>query len=809
MKNISTNFIPIFACLMLISAFCQSQAPKSKIRFQAEFDSKQGSFSVKTKDNQINIIGITSVIHTSNGSFSTALNAFDWEKPTRQAFIDSVGTGSLMIIQGFSKKLKIGIQHHVHLYDSFPGIVFETIISNRSAKDLTVYSIEPIHVVEKDSGNMYTKNFTKALLNGAMYYDAGSIYTLGTPYTKGTPYGETKGGIMHAEVLSQNPETVESWWNIGLFNGYEQSGISIGYIGNRESLGRICLLKTGGDKFNFIVESVFNQDHVLRAGQSLSSDQVLINIGRNPYETLEKYGSALGKANGALTGDEVNGWCNWFYTHDYFDENEILMNAEFVAKNLKPFGLEYIQIDEGFQRMHGEWEGNSRFHDGLKSFAGKIKELGLKPGIWIAPFVVSENTWIYKSHPEWLLKNKDSSLKRIGPWPGEDTDWFKTEIPKRYCLDITHPEAEKWFTSFIDTIANKWGFEMIKIDFVAWTVFSAYHFYDPQASPAEVYQKALAIIHHVAGDKCHILDCGPGHVSVGSIHSMRIEYDLNYGYFPEVWKQYFQGNSSSAGALGKRYFYHNRAWTNDIDHICIDLVSNSQAEAIASLIALSGGNTMSGDRLTGLDAAKISILQKVFPSSGISARPVNLLDTDPQTAFAIQLVKDSDEWTVAGFFNPELDKSTIHTYSIERLWLDPHKKYLCFDFWKQRFLGEISDTIRVPVDAGGVTVLSIHEKQQVPQVLSTTRHIMQGLSELKNVGYNSASNQLSGISQGPVGTKQSIFVYVPEGFIWNSAPGKLFRDFGSYALKYADKQIIRIDFDFSETESINWKIDFE
>ena len=794
---------------MLISVFCQSQAPKSNIRFQAEFDSKQGSLSVITTDNQINIIGITSVIHTSNGSISTFENGFEWNKPARQNFNDSIGTGTLLIIQGFNKKLKIEVQHRVNLYDSFPGIVFETIISNRSEKDLNVYSIEPIHVVEKDSGNMYAKNLTKALLNGAMYYDAGSIHTLSTPYLKPAPYGETKGGIMRSAALSQNPETVESWWNIGLFGDYDQPGISIGYISNRESLGRIRLLKTGADKFNFVIESVFSEGHLLRTGQSVSTDRILINIGSNPYETLETYGSALGKANGALTGDEVNGWCNWFYTHDYFDENEILMNAEFVAKNLKPYGLEYIQIDEGFQQMHGEWEGNSRFPDGLKSFAEKIKELGLKPGIWIAPFVVSENTWVHKNHPEWLLKNADGSLKRIGPWPGEETDWFKTENPKRYCLDITQPEAEKWFTSLIDTLANVWGFEMIKIDFVAWTVFSANHFYDLQASPAEVYQKALAIIHLVAGDKCHILDCGPGHVSVGSIHSMRIEYDQNYGYFAEVWKQFFEGTSSSAGALGKRYFYHNRAWTNDIDHICIDLVSANQAEAIASQIALSGGNTMSGDRLTGLDATKISILQKVFPSSGISSRPVNLLDADPQTAFAVQFDKDSVEWTIAGFFNPDISKSTVHFYPVERLWLDSKKEYLCFDFWKQRFLGEISDTIRVPVNPGGVTVLSIHEKQQVPQVLSTTRHISQGLFELDNIGYNPVSNQLSGVSKGPIGSKHSVFIYVPEGFIWNSAPGKLFREFGNYTVKYTDKQILRIDLDFSETESIEWKIDFE
>jgi len=287
-------------------------------------------------------------------------------------------------------------------------------------------------------------------------------------------------------------------------------------------------LKTGKWKFNFVAESVFSEGHILPAEKTVSSDRILINIGKNPYETLEMYGTAIGKLNNAKTGKEINGWCNWFYTHDIFDENEILANAELAAKNLKPFGLEYIQIDEGFQRFHGEWEGNSGFPQGLKVFAGKVKELGLKPGIWIAPFVITENTWIYKNHPDWLLKNEDGSLKRIGPWPDENTDWFKTENPKRFGLDITHPGAEKWFGGLIDSIANYWGFEMIKIDFVAWTVFSAHHFYDKKASPAEVYKKALEIMRKTTGEKCHILDCGPGQASVGSKHSLYIYVPLRF-----------------------------------------------------------------------------------------------------------------------------------------------------------------------------------------------------------------------------------------------------------------------------------------
>jgi alpha-galactosidase len=101
----------------------------------------------------------------------------------------------------------------------------------------------------------------------------------------------------------------------------------------------------------------------------------------------------------------------------------VVRNAELASRILKPYGLEYIQIDEGYQRWHGEWEGNSRFPHGMKWLADKIKSFGLKPGLWIAPYVISEPTEVYQQHSDWLLKHPDGRLKRVGPWPSEDSDW--------------------------------------------------------------------------------------------------------------------------------------------------------------------------------------------------------------------------------------------------------------------------------------------------------------------------------------------------------------------------------------------------
>jgi hypothetical protein len=438
----------------------------------------------------------------------------------------------------------------------------------------------------------------------------------------------------------------------------------------------------------------------------------------------------------------------------------------------------------------------------MKWLATKIKEYGFKAGIWISPYVISEPTEVFQKHPEWLLKNADGSLKRVGNWEEPPPD----ENPKRYGLDITHPEAAQWLHDLIDTIANDWGFEMIKIDFVAWTVFAADHFYNPSYSSAQVYRKGMEIMRNAAGNNCHILECGPGAITVGLIDSMRIEADVYYGFRKIAWETYFTHPACSASAAGKRYYFHKRTRINDVDHICMDILNNQQSEAAATLIALSGGNLVSGDRLIQLDPYKLEILQKITPSFGEAAIPVDLFDEEIQSVFALKIKKQFAEWTVVGFFNPSLTTTAEKQFSLERLWLNPNKTYIAFDFWKKQFIGEISNEIKTTIEPGSVTLLSLHEKTGRPQFISTDRHVVQGGIETDNVSWNEDTQTLSGTSTGPLNSLHKAYVYIPESHEWTWGGHILFHDYDSYSLRSVDENIVQVTVRFEKSEKVNWEI---
>ncbi|MCI0513667.1 alpha-galactosidase [candidate division KSB1 bacterium] len=776
--------------------------------FSILFDPDTGRINVFRNDGRLFISNATVRANTGDGKKSIAEPTYEHaveSKPIQ----DKIGAGKQLIIYSRDLNQKLDFETRYSLYANYQNIVIEVSCKNVSSQALVLKSIEPVCLSAAEGGALKWQQTTKVLTNGPMYYDAGMVHAWDAPYQAPDPYGPTKGGRLSPDFKYPASERVASWWNVGFFRGYNQEGLVCGFIENHAGLGQLIVSKNAADEISLYTEAVFAETTQLRPGQTLRSNRFMINIAPDPYTALETYANIMGTLNNARFNSIVNGWCAWFFTYEFITEDEVIRNAEYAARYLKPYGFEYIQIDEGYQRYHGDWEANERFPHGLKWLADKIKSFGLKPGIWLAPFVVSEPTEIFQHHPDWLLKHPDGRLMRVGPWPHEDTDWARNEKPKRYGLDITHPGAAKWLFDLFDTAANQWGYEMFKIDFVAWSLLSARGYYDPTVTPAQAYRQGYEIIRRAIGAGRHLNECGPGPVSVGFIDSMRIEIDQNYGYRHAAWQQYFLESSSSAPAAAKRYYFHQRTWINDIDHVCINLLSIPQAQAAASMIALSGGNVISGDRLPDLDLTRLEILKKIYPAFGTAARPVDLFDTDRHSVFALNVKKSFDAWTIIGLFNASMTETIVKVIPLERLWLNPEKTYLGYDFWMEKFFGEVRNTLTVTVLPASVTLLALHEKTGFLQVISTDRHVLQGAIELEEVAWNPATNHLSGVSTGPRNTSHNVTVYLPEKQAWVQGKKTCYHDFEGYSLKLMDQQLLRIHVKFDASERVSWSLQLD
>lgn len=689
---------------------------------------------------------------------------------------DALGLGSKLVATCRDKIRGCTLIIEVSLYAERNALLLEVRCVNEAQSALQLLTLEPLRAAPDAEALCVWPHLERSLTNGYLYADPGEM----------GDFTQTRN----------RPQT--SVWNMGFAGFGDSPGLTVGFVDSEFATGRItAAVATVGprDGMSLVAEAWLNREFVLQPGASARSGRFVLQFGADPFAALEAYAQLVGDAHRVRLGSIVNGWCNWFYSHQDTSEAEILRNAEFAATHLKPYGLEWIQIDDGYQRAFSDWEGNERFPHGMKWLAQKIRALGLKPGLWVAPYVVSEGTEIHRDHPDWLIRDLDGSLRHCG-------DRGTTKL---YGLDISVPAAAEWLRALFHRVANDWGYDFIKIDFVEWTLLAAERYHDAGWSRAMAYRRGAEIIREAIGPARHLLDCGPPQMSVGVLDSTRIELDQPF----LTWEQYTAFFNSNAPAMAKRYYFHKRTWINDADHLGVALLSPAQAMAAASIIALSGGTMISGDRLVDLDALRLEIIRKVFPSYGEAARPIDLFESAKPEIFALPVKAPFEQWMVVALFNYEQDGAVEKGVSLARLGLDAREKWLAFDFWQQRPLGHIDEELRVLVPETSVALIALRRDCGVPQVLSTDRHFTQGGIELRDVQWNAGTTTLGGTSLGGVGTAHSVFVHIPPGFTLAHESPELPRDFDGYTVTLQPDGLARVHVRFAAGDvQVPWRLGF-
>lgn len=98
---------------------------------------------------------------------------------------------------------------------------------------------------------------------------------------------------------------------------------------------------------------------------------------------------------------------NWEATYMDFNEEKLLAIADAAAD----MGVEMLVLDDGwFGRRNtdtcslGDWYVNTeKLPDGLKGLGEKLNAKGLKFGLWFEPEMVSPDSDLYRTHPDWCL----------------------------------------------------------------------------------------------------------------------------------------------------------------------------------------------------------------------------------------------------------------------------------------------------------------------------------------------------------------------------------------------------------------------
>ena len=146
----------------------------------------------------------------------------------------------------------------------------------------------------------------------------------------------------------------------------------------------------------------------------------------------------------------INTWEAAFFA---FNETKLLE----IAKAAKKMGVDLLVMDDGWFGKRdddnaglGDWFVNEKkIRGGLNALVDKVNALGMKFGIWFEPEMVSEDSDLYRAHPEWVMQI-----------PGRPAVRSRNQL----ALDMTRKDVQDYVIEAVNKILDSANISYMKWD---------------------------------------------------------------------------------------------------------------------------------------------------------------------------------------------------------------------------------------------------------------------------------------------------------------------------------------------------------
>lgn len=455
------------------------------------------------------------------------------------------------------------------------------------------------------------------------------------------------------------------------------------------------------------------------------------------------------------------GWMTWYAVQFKASNETVLKNARWLSKKLKNYGANCIWIDwewynSGFTSKETEGidtfnPNKERYPKGLKYISDEIKKLGLIPAIWIGATNAPNKNKFIKNNPQWILANQK---EWCGQW------WIDPSNP-----DVVNEYIPKIFNQLLD-----WGYEVFKWDCLpaSLRVFDEHHekFYNPQKSSETALREVIKAGRNVIGEDKYMMSCCGDNtrdicLAADYFDGARIGSDVF------LWEDFI---SEVVKRTYKYYVYHNVLWYADADNLVLRGEYNNieQARSRTSFYAITGLPITLGDNLPALEKDRVELIKKILPV--IDIHPMDLYEIneigDPYILVNLNVANKFSSFNVFTVINNSEKDINIRLNLDLDLLLDvgDDKMYALYDFWDENFLGVKRESIDIDLPPFGSKVISVNEIKEIPQVISTSRHITQGAYEIEDLYWDPDRLILIGRSNIIGGEKYRVAIFIPDGF---------------------------------------------
>ena len=640
----------------------------------------------------------------------------------------------------------------------------------------------------------------------------GAIYPLRTDPVRGQALvGKkddlrvlTNGAFNYIEFsvpMYTGRDLVVSDWSALVYNQAEQTSLHLGFLTFDPSQPVVFVGPIGGSERGQEIHAdcEYEPAKTIGPGESLTSDVMVLDVGENdPFAALETYADRIKAWQDIQTWLERHpdigipvGWNSWsgggssggYGTN--IDEEIILANMDFADRELRMWGMNYFQIDDGWQTARGDWfVRTDRFPDhgdmnGIEWLMHRANSLGFQTGLWVQGFHADEESEVYRNHPDWIAQDLLGGL-------------IENDEP---LLDVTNPAVQTYLTEMIERLKD-WGIQWLKLDF-AYRIAFTEDWYEPNMSRMEVYKTGVEVYREALGPDVFFLNVAVNGPNYGLIDSCRLtldtmpafegESDDPYGPLAPVQNQ---GLKPMYRDSARRYYLNTRVWINHPDLIFfrahredrIPPLTLNESRTFLSSVSLQAGLVKIGDIIVDLSPEAVDSYRRIMPASDLPGRPLDMFRREFPEIWSVPVDDFDEPYHVIGLLNWGInrdltkipptflsDNARVLSVPMVEADLDPSATYLAFEFWTQEYLGEVETVLEVDVPARTPRIVALRPALNRPQLLGTNRHLMGGYGVVRSLAWDAAEATYTVVMEGSSGTEFAPFenrltLHVPEGF---------------------------------------------
>jgi hypothetical protein len=474
----------------------------------------------------------------------------------------------------------------------------------------------------------------------------------------------------------------------------------------RDGENRDLFIMTLGDVKSPLAQGMFypDQDQVTLNDGSALDHYYRDTLGIRYYRPIDK----------SVFPAPPSGWCSWYFYFYEISEDEVRSNARWLSDNLKEYGLQYVQIDDGWQGIgrgfntNRDWTTiNSRFPGGMKNLAADIKKLGFKPALWIAPHGQSSAKVVQTNRKAFLLKPDGTTLSDT--WEGT------------YLVDPSTDDGHAYLRGLFTTLSG-WGYEYFKIDGQPCVIDEyrrcASQMGNPTKDPVELYRKTLRTIREAIGVKRYVLGCWETpREGIGLTDGWRTGADVVPG-----WGGFLIARDATMGY----YFLHNTVMYCDPDTVMVHPpLTIDQARAWATLQGLTGQALMASDRMMDLSSERVELYRRIYPAADI--RPLDLFPSPlNKHVWDLKINHRGRNYDVVGLFNYDENGTRQIYLNWNELGITKDQPVHVYDFWNKEYVGVYQKGYSTEIGPSSCRVLTLLPATSDIQLISTSRHVTQG-----------------------------------------------------------------------------------